>query len=380
MPVAKEQVGDVPEGLVPAIKLEPPPGFEQDEWEQLTDWGSRKGRPINLSVPYTGSLSGSARAIAQRERKALFDKEEKVLESVRTADRSAKYQLKKSLLQQPKYKLANSARQAKLLEKEWDILSEKRFTQKSLDILAIPIAQVGVERVFNVAKDVIGSRRHRLSARTIQQIMVLKDTISQEEEQGLDYLVAQLGEDGEPIDEVNDLFELPASLEHTFDIDEENQTTEEESEEEVQEERHCHLESASVLSATYAKWAYASLLLYEVVLVGELLYVVVEQGGATLALEERLADKVKRVRSAAEALAYDPSSIAANNLSEILLRLQAAKEIAEYEKDALRAALHVHQKPRNRHEPPLDLQQRKRSIQGQFGGRRASFERPASGS
>ncbi|KAG9378444.1 Dimer-Tnp-hAT domain containing protein [Pyrenophora tritici-repentis] len=221
MPVAKEQVGDVPEGLVPAIKLEPPPGFEQDEWEQLTDWGSRKGRPINLSVPYTGSLSGSARAIAQRERKALFDKEEKVLESVRTADRSAKYQLKKSLLQQPKYKLANSARQAKLLEKEWDILSEKRFTQKksvAKDILAIPIAQVGVERVFNVAKDVIGSRRHRLSARTIQQIMVLKDTISQEEEQGLDYL-------------------LPASLEHTFDIDEENQTTEEESEEEVQEER-----------------------------------------------------------------------------------------------------------------------------------------------
>ncbi|KAA8617761.1 Dimer-Tnp-hAT domain-containing protein [Pyrenophora tritici-repentis] len=258
MPVAKEQVGDVPEGLVPAIKLEPPPGFEQDEWEQLTDrfaceadeidgildqrgsGGSRKGRPINLSVPYTGSLSGSARAIAQRERKALFDKEEKVLESVRTADRSAKYQLKKSLLQQPKYKLANSARQAKLLEKEWDILSEKRFTQKksvAKDILAIPIAQVGVERVFNVAKDVIGSRRHRLSARTIQQIMVLKDTISQEEEQGLDYLVAQLGEDGEPIDEVNDLFELPASLEHTFDIDEENQTTEEESEEEVQEER-----------------------------------------------------------------------------------------------------------------------------------------------
>ncbi|KAG9382456.1 hypothetical protein A1F94_006377 [Pyrenophora tritici-repentis] len=186
MPVAKEQVGDVPEGLVPAIKLEPPPGFEQDEWEQLTDGFAceadeidgildQRGRPINLSVPYTGSLSGSARAIAQRERKALFDKEEKVLESVRTADRSAKYQLKKSLLQQPKYKLANSARQAKLLEKEWDILSEKRFTQKSLD--------------------------------------------------------------GEPIDEVNDLFELPASLEHTFDIDEENQTTEEESEEEVQEER-----------------------------------------------------------------------------------------------------------------------------------------------
>lgn len=37
-------------------------------------------------------------------------------------------------------------------------------------------------------------------------------------------------------------------------------------------------------------------------LVSELLYVVVERGGAALALEERLADKVKRVRSAVEAL------------------------------------------------------------------------------
>jgi hypothetical protein len=37
------------------------------------------------------------------------------------------------------------------------------------------------------------------------------------------------------------------------------------------------------------------------VLVGELLYVVVERGGAALALEERLADEVERVRSAAEA-------------------------------------------------------------------------------
>jgi hypothetical protein len=52
----------------------------------------------------------------------------------------------------------------------------------------------------------------------------------------------------------------------------------------------------------YAKWAYAPLLLYEVVLVGELVYVVVEQGGAALTLEERLANKVECVRSAAEAL------------------------------------------------------------------------------
>jgi hypothetical protein len=51
----------------------------------------------------------------------------------------------------------------------------------------------------------------------------------------------------------------------------------------------------------YAEWAYASPLLYEVVLGGELLYVVVERGGAALVPEERLADKVERVRSAAEA-------------------------------------------------------------------------------
>ncbi|KAG9380025.1 Dimer-Tnp-hAT domain containing protein [Pyrenophora tritici-repentis] len=166
MPVAKEQVGDVPEGLVPAIKLEPPPGFEQDEWEQLTDIkevvGFTKGRPINLSVPYTGSLSGSARAIAQRERKALFDKEEKVLESVRTADRSAKYQLKKSLLQQPKYKLANSARQAKLLEKEWDILSEKRFTQKkSAEWLETNLTHV--HRKWDAITKQVDMRKHEIT-------------------------------------------------------------------------------------------------------------------------------------------------------------------------------------------------------------------------
>jgi hypothetical protein len=38
------------------------------------------------------------------------------------------------------------------------------------------------------------------------------------------------------------------------------------------------------------------------VLVSKLLYAVVKRGGAALTLEERLADKVKRVRSTAEAL------------------------------------------------------------------------------
>ena len=51
-----------------------------------------------------------------------------------------------------------------------------------------------------------------------------------------------------------------------------------------------------------AEWAYAPPLLYKVVLVSDLLYVVVERGGAALAPEKRLADEVERMRSAAEAL------------------------------------------------------------------------------
>jgi hypothetical protein len=69
------------------------------------------------------------------------------------------------------------------------------------DILAIPITQVGVERVFNIARDVLGDRRHRLSAQAFREIMIFKDTISQEGPEEEDIL---------PYDEVDDLFELPA--------------------------------------------------------------------------------------------------------------------------------------------------------------------------
>jgi hypothetical protein len=78
------------------------------------------------------------------------------------------------------------------------------------DILAIPIAQVGVERVFNTAKDVIGDRRHRLSAKTIQRIMVLHDSFREEATQGPQDEREQHGveEDRLPCDEVDDLVEL----------------------------------------------------------------------------------------------------------------------------------------------------------------------------
>jgi hypothetical protein len=98
-----------------------------------------------------------------------------------------------------------------------------RLAQVVKDILAIPIAQVGVERVFNMAKDVIGDRRHRLAAQTIQKIMVLKDDILQEAEQPTQLPDADRDEDQAPCDEVDDLFELTADFEPDMTSDEEEE-------------------------------------------------------------------------------------------------------------------------------------------------------------
>jgi hypothetical protein len=76
-----------------------------------------------------------------------------------------------------------------------------RLASVARDILAVPITEVGVERVFNTARDIIGDRRHRLSAQTIRQIMILKDSIALEQRQE---------EDLPPTNEVDDLLELPA--------------------------------------------------------------------------------------------------------------------------------------------------------------------------
>ena len=112
------------------------------------------------------------------------------------------------------------------------------------DILAIPIAEVGVEREFNIAKDLIGSRRHRLAARKIQQIMVLRSSLCQEES----LIDADLiGGEGElPDDEVDDLFELqgqsvfPLQSESTIGISdgEEEDVDEQQEAEEAEEELH----------------------------------------------------------------------------------------------------------------------------------------------
>jgi len=86
------------------------------------------------------------------------------------------------------------------------------LSQVAKDILAIPIAGVGVERTFNVAKDVIGDRRHRLSAKTMQQIMVFKDTISQESRDYASISVLERSGSEAPADEVDDILELQAPI------------------------------------------------------------------------------------------------------------------------------------------------------------------------
>lgn len=90
----------------------------------------------------------------------------------------------------------------------WWKVNEQTYpnlSQVAKDILAVQIAQVGVERVFNLARDVIGDRRHRLSAQTIRQIMILRHAILDEQSDDKDDEIEL------PKDEEDDLLELPAN-------------------------------------------------------------------------------------------------------------------------------------------------------------------------
>lgn len=54
-----------------------------------------------------------------------------------------------------------------------------RLAQVAKDILSVPITGVGVERVFNVTKDIINDRRHRLNAETIRKLTIMRDRYQQ---------------------------------------------------------------------------------------------------------------------------------------------------------------------------------------------------------
>lgn len=50
------------------------------------------------------------------------------------------------------------------------------MAQMAKDILSIPVAGVGVERLFSMARDVVTYRRNRFRGRTIERIMIIKRT------------------------------------------------------------------------------------------------------------------------------------------------------------------------------------------------------------
>jgi hypothetical protein len=85
-----------------------------------------------------------------------------------------------------------------------------RLAQVAKDVFAVQIAQVGVERVFNLAKDVIGDRRHRMSAQTLQKVMMIKHHIL---EDGSTVCKKSSEEQELHLDEEDDLLELAANAE-----------------------------------------------------------------------------------------------------------------------------------------------------------------------
>lgn len=83
-----------------------------------------------------------------------------------------------------------------------------RLAQVAKDILSVPITGVGVERVFNVTKDIINDRRHRLNAETIRRLTIMRDryqqTLSPEQMDGADISV-----EGSNLTQPDDLYTLP---------------------------------------------------------------------------------------------------------------------------------------------------------------------------
>ncbi len=48
------------------------------------------------------------------------------------------------------------------------------MAQAARDYLPVPSAEVGVERLFSGARDVLGLRRHSMNAETMRWLMLLK--------------------------------------------------------------------------------------------------------------------------------------------------------------------------------------------------------------
>jgi hypothetical protein len=83
------------------------------------------------------------------------------------------------------------------LFQEWANLAPRypQLTQMAKDILAIPAAGVGVERLFNIARDTVSYRRGHLAADTIEEIMIIKYYLSSANESELDEFLHSLQQD-----------------------------------------------------------------------------------------------------------------------------------------------------------------------------------------
>jgi hypothetical protein len=90
-----------------------------------------------------------------------------------------------------------------------------KLAQVAKDVFAIQVLQTGVERIFNISKDVIGNQRHRLSAKTISQIMFIKMATVKElaalkKDMYTEHGKEILDEDNPPNNKVDDLLGLRA--------------------------------------------------------------------------------------------------------------------------------------------------------------------------
>jgi hAT family C-terminal dimerisation region len=64
---------------------------------------------------------------------------------------------------------SNPLKAWKLLQHEYPML-----TNMASDVLAIPASEVGIQRLFNIGRDVCHYRRNRLTGKTIEDMMMVK--------------------------------------------------------------------------------------------------------------------------------------------------------------------------------------------------------------
>jgi len=81
-------------------------------------------------VPYKGRLSGSVRAVAQRDKARLRNEEQQALHAAGNADRAAKHQAKKKLKRQKSYQAMSRAAQRAALKTAQEAAEQERLINR----------------------------------------------------------------------------------------------------------------------------------------------------------------------------------------------------------------------------------------------------------